>query len=169
MPRAKAVLLGVPWAKEVGVDNALGRRIMRIKIMSSQERGKRDRVLQELMGRRDHPTAEALYLSLREKGEEISLATVYRALRSLAEEGLVATLPLAPADRFDPTTKPHHHFHCLHCDRVFDLDLPYKPELDASVEAHGFSVHYHTLVFHGLCSACQKQGGKHGQNSTRNG
>jgi Fe2+ or Zn2+ uptake regulation protein len=56
---------------------------MRMKIMNRQERGKRDRVLEELQGRVDHPTAEELYLSLREKGEEISLATVYRALRSL--------------------------------------------------------------------------------------
>lgn len=124
--------------------------------MNRQDRGKRDRVLQELMGRTDHPTAEELYLSLREKGEEISLATVYRALRSLAEEGLVATLPLAPADRFDPTAKPHYHFHCLRCDRVFDLDLPYKPELDQAIEKLRFSVHHHTLVFHGLCPDCQK-------------
>lgn len=125
--------------------------------MNRQERGKRERVLGELKGRKDHPTAEELYLSLREKGEEISLATIYRALRSLAEEGLVATLPIAPADRFDPVTKPHYHFHCLRCDRVFDLDLPYKPELDRAIEELGFSVHHHTLVFHGLCPACQER------------
>ena len=130
---------------------------MKMKIMNRQERGKRDRVLEELRGRVDHPTAEELYLSLREKGEEISLATVYRALRSLAEEGLVAALPLAPAERFDPSTHPHYHFHCLNCDRVFDLDLPYKPELDRAIEELGFSVHHHTLVFHGLCPACREK------------
>ncbi|MGB9757997.1 MAG: Fur family transcriptional regulator [Candidatus Bipolaricaulaceae bacterium] len=129
-----------------------------MKIMNRQERGKRDRVLSELMGRKDHPTAEELYLALREKGEEISLATVYRALRSLAEEGLVATLPIAPADRFDPVTEPHYHFHCLGCNRVSDLDFPYKPELDRAIEGLGFSVHHHTLVFHGLCPACQERG-----------
>lgn len=125
--------------------------------MSRQERGKRDRVFQELLGRTDHPTAEELYLALREKGEVISLATVYRSLRALAEEGFVATLPLAPAERFDPTTRPHYHFHCRHCDRVLDLDLPYKLELDRAIEALGFSVHHHTLVFHGLCPACQEE------------
>ncbi|MBC7221455.1 transcriptional repressor [Candidatus Bipolaricaulota bacterium] len=125
--------------------------------MNRQDEGKKRRVWEELMGRRDHPTAEELYLSLREKGEEISLATVYRSLRSLAEEGRVATLPLSPADRFDPETHPHYHFHCLHCHRVFDLDLPYKPELDQTIEALGFSVHHHTLVFHGLCPACKKE------------
>ena len=130
---------------------------MKMKIMNRQERGKRDRVLQELRGRMDHPTAEELYLSLREKGEEISLATVYRALRSLADEGLATVLPLAPADRFDPTTHPHYHFHCLKCDRVYDLDLPYKPELDQTIEELGFSVYHHTLVFHGLCPACREK------------
>ncbi len=130
--------------------------------MNKQDRGKKDRVLQELRGRHDHPTAEDIYLALRDKGEEISLATVYRALRSLADEGLVTTLPLAPADRFDPTTAPHYHFHCLRCNRVFDLDLPYKPELNQTIEKLGFSVHHHTLVFHGLCPACQKRG-RHGE------
>ncbi|MEN3011193.1 MAG: transcriptional repressor [Candidatus Bipolaricaulaceae bacterium] len=126
--------------------------------MSRQERGKRDRVLQELLGRTDHPTAEELYLALREKGEAMSsLATVYRALRSLAKEGLVATLPLTPADRFDPTTRPHYHFHCLRCGRVLDLGLPYKPELNRTIEELGFAVHHHTLVFHGLCPACQEK------------
>ncbi|MGQ9699880.1 MAG: Fur family transcriptional regulator [Candidatus Bipolaricaulaceae bacterium] len=123
--------------------------------MNRQEKGKRDLVLQELQERTDHPTAEELYLALREGGEEISLATVYRALRSLVEEGRVATIPISPADRFDPQTHPHYHFHCLRCNRVFDLDLPYKPELDEAIEASGFSVHHHTLVFHGLCPSCQ--------------
>jgi len=132
--------------------------------MSRQEKGKRARVLKELQGRKDHPTAEELYLSLRKKGEAISLATVYRALRSLAAEGQVTTLPLAPADRFDPTTRPHYHFHCQKCNRVFDLDLPYKPELDHAIERLGFSVHHHTLVFHGLCPACQKRR-NHGESS----
>ncbi len=139
-----------------GLTAQLLRLTMKMKIMNRQDRGKRDRVLHELQGRMDHPTAEDLYLSLREKGEEISLATVYRALRFLAEEGLVATLPLAPADRFDPTVNPHYHFHCLRCDRVFDLDLPYKPELDQLIEKLGFAVHHHTLVFHGFCPACQQ-------------
>ncbi|MEM3485571.1 MAG: transcriptional repressor [Candidatus Methanomethyliaceae archaeon] len=133
------------------------RVIIKMISMNRQEKGKRDRVFQELMGRKDHPTAEELYLTLREKGEAISLATVYRALHALAEEGLVTTLPLVPAERFDPTTHPHYHFHCLRCDRVFDLELPYKPELDRAIEALGFSVHHHTLVFHGLCPACQAQ------------
>ncbi len=136
---------------------ARARLIIRVRIMNRQDGGKKERVLQELRGRHDHPTAEDLYLALRDKGEEISLASVYRALRSLADEGLVATLPLAPADRFDSNTAPHYHFHCRQCGRVLDLDLPYKPELDLSLEELGFSVHHHTLVFHGLCPACQKR------------
>ena len=38
-----------------------------------------------LMGRKDHPTADALYTSIREQFPNISLGTVYRNLNLLAE------------------------------------------------------------------------------------
>ncbi|MCX7751085.1 MAG: transcriptional repressor, partial [Candidatus Bipolaricaulota bacterium] len=81
---------------------------------------KRERVLRALSGRTDHPTAEDLYRSLAAQGEEISLATVYRALGALAEEGLVAELRLGGPARYDPEVKPHHHFECRSCSRVYD-------------------------------------------------
>lgn len=141
-----------------GVDNLRLKIIIIARIMNKQGRGKRQLVLDELRGRRDHPTAEEVYLALRERGEEISLATVYRVLRSLAEEGRAATLPISPADRFDPQTHPHYHFHCLRCGQVFDLDFPYNPDLDKAIGTLGFSVQHHTLIFHGLCPSCQGKG-----------
>ena len=40
-----------------------------------------------LMNRTDHPTADALYLSIREEFPNISLGTVYRNLNLLVELG----------------------------------------------------------------------------------
>ena len=38
----------------------------------------REAILSELCGRTDHPTAEELYLSLKEEMPNLSLGTVYR-------------------------------------------------------------------------------------------
>ena len=40
-----------------------------------------------LMGRKDHPTADALYTSIREQFPNISLGTVYRNLNLLVDLG----------------------------------------------------------------------------------
>lgn len=125
-------------------------------IMESKE-GKTALVWKEVQGRTDHPTAEEIYQALRSRGERISLPTVYRALRSLAAQGLLATIPITPADRFDPQTHPHYHFHCLRCGRLFDLDLPYQPALHQPLVDQGYEVHHHTLVFHGLCLSCREK------------
>lgn len=113
-------------------------------------------IVDALQGRTDHPTAEELYQSLREQGADVSLATVYRNLRALAREGLVREIHGEGPDRFDPFTHPHYHFHCLRCGRVFDVELPYRQELDAVDLGLGFKVLGHELVFWGLCPHCQK-------------
>ncbi|HEU68612.1 MAG TPA: transcriptional repressor, partial [Candidatus Acetothermia bacterium] len=92
---------------------------MRITIMSKRElTPKRHEVLEAIQGRTDHPTAEDVYHSLREQGSRTSLATVYRALRVLAEEGFVREVHGLGPDRFDPVRKPHYHLVCRRCNRV---------------------------------------------------
>ena len=51
-----------------------------------------------LMGRKDHPTADALYTSIREQFPNISLGTVYRNLNLLVElaEQIILTMTHPP-------------------------------------------------------------------------
>lgn len=79
-----------------------------------------------LMARHDHPTADALYTSIREEYPNISLGTVYRNLNLLVELGEIQKLTCGDgADHFDADTSPHYHFVCRDCGQVFDL--PLKP------------------------------------------
>ena len=58
-----------------------------------------------LMNRHDHPTADTLYMSIREEYPNISLGTVYRNLNLLVELGEVRKLSCGEgADRFDADT-----------------------------------------------------------------
>jgi len=115
---------------------------------------KRRQVLDAIQGRTDHPTAEEVYRTLREKGDPTSLATVYRALRALAEDELVQEIHGLGADRFDPVWKPHYHVVCTRCNRVYDAELPYQEDLDAVAPRGGFAVSGHEITFFGICSRC---------------
>ena len=72
-----------------------------------------------LMSRKDHPTADALYTSIREQFPNISLGTVYRNLNLLVELGEIRKLSCGDGtDHFDYDTSPHYHYVCRQCGRV---------------------------------------------------
>ncbi len=128
--------------------------------MSSEWRWTRQRrkVLEVLAARDDHPTAEDLYGQLRTQGEPISLATVYRTLRSLEQEELARALHGPGADRFDARTDAHYHIVCNACRRTVDLELPYQTAVDQAARNAGAQVGEHVLLFLGRCPDCVKAG-----------
>ncbi len=84
----------------------------------------------------------------------LGIATVYRNIRTLVEEGwlIPVELPGEPA-RYEISGKAHHHhFHCETCHKVFDL--PGCPvQLKAPLPA-GFVSTRHELVLYGHCPDC---------------
>ncbi|MDR7491973.1 MAG: transcriptional repressor [Armatimonadota bacterium] len=102
-----------------------------------------------------HPSAEAVHAVVRRQLPRVSLATVYRNLRLLARAGLIRELPASPWLRFDGRLDRHHHFTCARCGRLYDVDEPADPRLDARVAARtGFRVAYHRIEFVGVCRRC---------------
>ena len=88
----------------------------------------------------------------------LSLATVYRTLKRMIEEGEVVTVDLsgqAPRyERAHVAREHHHHFLCENCDVVFDLEgcvdglkklLP-----------RGFRMKSHEITLHGECRTCRQ-------------
>ena len=73
----------------------------------------REAIQQCLMGRRDHPTAETVYLSIKDEFPNISLGTVYRNLSLLSDLGEVQKITVSGGpDRFDADVSQHYHFLC---------------------------------------------------------
>ena len=71
----------------------------------------RESIKKFLISRYDHPTAETVYMNIKEEFPNISLGTVYRNLSLLADIGEIQKLStgIGP-DRFDGNPKPHYHF-----------------------------------------------------------
>src|SRR5512144_998684 len=84
----------------------------------------RDVVLEIVQSTMDHPTAAWVHRQARRRLPRISLATVYRNLKRLAEQGLIREIQAAgSASRFDGNTGRHYHVRCLGCGRVNDLPV----------------------------------------------
>ncbi|MBM3166635.1 MAG: transcriptional repressor [Chloroflexi bacterium] len=123
--------------------------------MQRQTKQKRA-ILKALMGTRSHPTAEWIYGEVRKEIPSISLGTVYRNLRLMADAGDILELDMCGSlSRFDARRDNHYHFRCERCGEVCDVDEPVNIELDKKVaKMTGFAVSYHKLVFVGLCREC---------------
>jgi len=115
-------------------------------------------IYRELASRNDHPSAEELFRSLKNKMEGISLTTVYRTLASLEKAGLVVRVPtLKDKVHYDARTEPHSHFVCLKCGAIYDIDIPLEPNKKAiKVEFHILEC---TVFCYGICKNCKKKGG----------
>ena len=93
----------------------------------------RESIKANLMNRHDHPTADALYASIREEFPNISLGTVYRNLNLLVETGEILKLTCGNGpDHYDGNVAPHYHFVCRECGQVYDMDLDEMTDLNAS-------------------------------------
>jgi Fur family ferric uptake transcriptional regulator len=117
----------------------------------------REVVLDLIRSTMDHPTADWVYRRARRRLPRISLGTVYRNLKQLAEAGLIREIQAGGQElRFDGNIGPHHHARCLACGRVEDLDVPFdtRREQDAA-RVLDFEVVAHHVEVQGLCAACR--------------
>lgn len=85
----------------------------------------------------------------------LGLATVYRTLKSLAEEQWIVPVPLpGQAPHYERAGKAHHHhFHCRGCLGVFEVEG--CPGNLKSLAPQGFKVEGHELVLYGVCRDCK--------------
>jgi Fur family transcriptional regulator, ferric uptake regulator len=113
-------------------------------------------------------TAQELHGRAREAVEGLGLATVYRNLNELERSGQVVSVHLpGDATRYEPSGRGHHHhFRCVRCDTVFELDVGCPLALLEDVTLPGgLQVTGHELVLFGLCRECAKASGGHARPS----
>ncbi len=120
----------------------------------------REAIKNFLMTRKDHPTAETVYINVREVYPNISLGTVYRNLTLLSDMGEIRKLHLEDGvDHFDADIHPHNHFLCTECGTVLDIDYEENEDFQIDKAANsGFEgkITGHVTYFQGLCPACCK-------------
>jgi len=117
----------------------------------------RQQVYDVLLHKRDHPTAEEVFIRAKRAMPEISHATVYNCLDALVKCGLARQVTLdRGATRFCPNMREHCHFYCDSCDTVFDVDLPAKVAAGVALPK-GFRARHFEIAIHGICPDCAKK------------
>ncbi|MCM1375547.1 MAG: transcriptional repressor [Muribaculum sp.] len=122
----------------------------------------RELIREFLIGRRDHPTADIVYMNVRQQLPHISLGTVYRNLTLLADRGDIQRLRLGDGtDHFDADISPHYHFICNECGCVQDLQMDCIDDiLDTARKHFDGQITGHMTYFYGTCDSCSQGGGQ---------
>jgi len=112
-------------------------------------------LLDDLLQNRTHPTVEEVYGRLSPKIPTLSKTTVYNTLRLFAEKGVAQMLTIEEQRlRFDADMRPHAHFLCKTCGKVYDL-FGVEPIGDNPIELiEGHRVLETQIYYHGICKKC---------------
>jgi Fur family transcriptional regulator, peroxide stress response regulator len=116
-------------------------------------------ILQAILGREDHPTADQIHAQIQTQLPDVSRTSVYRILEMLVGTGMITKVcHPGSAARFDPKLRRHHHLVCLSCERIIDIEEPRLDNLPLpNVRAHGFRINDYHIHFRGVCVQCAQE------------
>ena len=104
-----------------------------------------------------HPTAEEVYNEVKKDLPAITLATVYRNLNVLVEEGKALRFVVGKEYHYDNFHENHQHFVCEKCGNVVDVKNPKMTEYAMkNFDMKGFKPKTVRLIFRGLCPDCDE-------------
>src|SRR5437588_11561598 len=116
-------------------------------------------VLDVLRATENHPTAMEVYETVRQARPRIGLATVYRVLHQLTEQGLIKELGRNDeCCRYDARVDRHDHAVCTGCGALLDISVDIRlPDdvLQAAAQAAGITLGSHEVRLYGRCTNCQ--------------
>jgi Fe2+ or Zn2+ uptake regulation protein len=97
----------------------------------------------------NHPTADEVWMNVRDRCPTLSRATVYNTLNLFAEKGLLKTQSLKDGVAiFDPHVAPHHHFIDEETGNV--LDIPWDAvKVTGQKSLQGLEVREYQVVLRG--------------------
>lgn len=101
-------------------------------------------------------SSQEIHDDLRQRGESVGLATVYRTLQALADSGDVDVIVRDGETAYRQCSPSHHHhLVCRVCQSTVELEAPEVERWAAGVAAeHGFTDVSHTVEVYGVCPTC---------------
>lgn len=108
-------------------------------------------ILENVEGEAHHMSAEDVYRTLLDQGEDVGLATVYRVLTQFENAGLVVRHNFEGGHSvFELATEEHHdHMVCTDSGEVIEFfDEVIEKRQHEIAEAHGFELIDHSLVLY---------------------
>lgn len=107
-----------------------------------------------------HLSAEEVYKTLLEQGEDVGLATVYRVLTQFENAGLIKKHNFEGGHSVYELDQGDHHDHivCIRCGLVKEfVDEVIEKRQEKIAHQHHFEVTDHNHTIYGLCKKCSKK------------
>ena len=124
----------------------------------------RERIAETFLQMGGHVSVEELVARVRRVDPRISVATVYRTMKLLAECGVAVPRQFGGdgQTRYEAASgRPHHdHLICTTCGEIVEFANERIESLQELVaKRHGFEVQSHRLELYGRCARCRRGGG----------
>jgi Fur family ferric uptake transcriptional regulator len=118
----------------------------------------REMIIQAIAHSPEHITAEEIAQQLQEHTQAINIATIYRTLELLWQEGLACRNDLSEGKIVFATFEhgPHIHLVCRKCNQVIEGDIKLLTRLGEKLkQMYGFDPDLDHFSIFGICSECQ--------------
>lgn len=115
-------------------------------------------VLDVLRATKQHPTALEIYEEVRHQRPRIGLATIYRILHQLTQQGVIKAIGESES-RYDAHTQRHDHAVCTSCGALLDIPLEINlahEVLQVAARTAGIELDSYEVRLYGRCAACQQ-------------
>ena len=110
-----------------------------------------------LLNTTSHPSADVIYTDIHVQYPTMSLATVYKALKTLVDVDLIQEINVGEGNfRYDGNSSSHPHIQCLGCGKVDDFkDFSLDNLNSLASENTDYQIISHKVYFYGYCPNCK--------------
>lgn len=123
----------------------------------------RESIAEVVFGSPDHLSVDEIEAVLRQRGERIGKATIYRTLEMLVRSGLVAEHDFGEGfkryEHLFGQMPMHEHLVCTECGKVTEIKSQELIRVQEEItKEHNFRPARYRLEVYGLCADCQAAG-----------
>ena len=123
----------------------------------------REAIAEVVFASEGHLSVEDIEETLRQGGEKIGKATIYRTLETLVRSGLVAEHDFGEGfkryEHLFGLQPVHEHLVCTECGSVKEIESPELRRMQERLaDEHGFEPARYRLQVYGICSECKAAG-----------
>ena len=111
-----------------------------------------------MIERHGHINIEELYREMREEFPSVSLATIYKNINQMVENGLVQEVKL-PTQKsvYEIVKEPHLHMVCDRCHKIEDIVIGTDKIIEEAEKVSGYKILDSFITLRGICPECQKK------------
>jgi len=120
----------------------------------------REMIIEAIAHQGDHINAEEVFTLVQQHTRSVNIATVYRTLDLLVEQGLASRIDLGEGRVMYATSQhgPHIHLVCRQCGCIIDADQEILSSIKNQLKRdYQFAADLQHISILGLCNSCQNK------------